>query len=117
MNKNMNSDYSLLREMQKNMAMNPPIFKSAKRAITSNSTKAAAKAIANQLVESGANIATDVIMGNNVNDSLQRELEAGRNNAIIGVQNLKNSLKNLDTSAKKNKTSNEYKEDEDGDDN
>ena len=85
-----------------------PLFKSAQTALTSNAAKAAGKAITNQLVESGANIATAALMGNNVNDTLKRELEAGRHNAVIGVQNLKNSLKNLETSAKKNKTLNEY---------
>ena len=85
-----------------------PLVTSAKKAITSNAAKAAGKAIANQLVESGANIATDALMGNNVNDSLQRELQAGRQKAVIGVQNLKNSLNNVDTSEKKRKISNEY---------
>ena len=81
--------------------------------MTSTAAKTAGKAIANQLVESGANIATDALMGNNVNDSLQRELQAGRHNAVIGVQKLKNSLKKLETSEKKRKISNEYMEDED----
>ena len=90
-----------------------PLFKSAQTALTSNAAKAAGKAITNQLVESGANIATAALMGNNVNDTLKRELEAGRHNAVIGVQNLKNSLKNLETSAKKNKTLNEYSGEED----
>ncbi len=70
-----------------------PLFKSAQTALTSNAAKAAGKAITNQLVESGANIATAALMGNNVNDTLKRELEAGRHNAVIGVQNLKNSTK------------------------
>ena len=90
-----------------------PLFKSAQTALTSNAAKAAGKAITNQLVESGANIATAALMGNNVNDTLKRELEAGRHNAVIGVQNFKNSLKNLETSAKKNKTLNEYSGEED----
>ena len=68
-----------------------PLFKTATKAITSNAAKTAGKAIANQLVESGANIASAALMGDNVNDSLQRELQAGRQNAVIGVQNLKNS--------------------------
>ena len=89
-----------------------PLSKIATKAITSNAAKAAGKAIANQLVESGANIATDALMGNNVNDSLQRELQAGRQKAVIGVQNLKNSLNNADTSEKKRKISNEYMGDE-----
>ena len=55
-----------------------PLFKTATQAITSNAAKTAGKAIANQLVESGANIATDALKGNNVNDSLQRELQDGR---------------------------------------
>ena len=70
-----------------------PLFKSAQTALTSNAAKAAGKAITNQLFESGANISSAALMGNNVNDTLKRELEAGRHNAVIGVQNFKNSLK------------------------
>ena len=40
-------------------------------------------------------------------------MEAGRQNAVIGVQNLKNSLTNVETSAKKRKISNEYTGEED----
>ena len=89
-----------------------PLFKSAQTALTSNAAKAAGKAITNQLVESGANIATAALMGNDVNDTLKRELEAGRQKAVIGVQNLKNSLNNVDTSEKKRKISNENMGDE-----
>ena len=39
-------------------------------AITSNTAKAIGKAVANQLVEGGANIATDALMGNDVNESV-----------------------------------------------
>ena len=116
MNNNMNSDYSINSEMEKNMEIKSPFFKVAKRAITSNAAKAAGKAIANQIVESGANIATAALMGNNVNDTLKREMEAGRQNAIVGVQMLKNSLNNVETSAKKRKILNEYMGDEDEDD-
>ena len=45
-----------------------PLAKSVQTALTSNAAKTAGKAIANQLVESGANIATAALMGNNVND-------------------------------------------------
>ena len=69
-----------------------PIVKTAKRAITYKAAKAAGNAIANQLVESGANIATDALMGNDVNESFQRQLQAGKQNAAIGIQNLKRSL-------------------------
>ena len=94
-----------------------PLAKSVQTALTSNAAKTAGKAIANQLMESGANIATAALMGNNVNDTLKREMEAGRQNAIVGVQMLKNSLNNVETSAKKRKISNEYMEDDDEDDN
>ena len=69
-----------------------PLAKTVKRAITSNATKAIGKAVANQLVESGANIATDALMGNDVNESVQRELQNARQNAAVGVQNLKRGL-------------------------
>ena len=60
-----------------------------KRAVTSNTGKAIGKAVKNQLVESGANIASDVLMGNDVNESIQRELQNTRQNAAIGIQKIK----------------------------
>ena len=61
--------------------------------ISSNTAKAIGKAVANQLVESGANIATDALMGNDVNESMQRELQNARQNVAVGIQNLKRGLK------------------------
>ena len=104
----MNSDYSMNSEMEKNMEIKSPFFKVAKKVITSNAAKAAGKAVANQLVESGANIATDALMGNDVNESFQRELQAGRHNAAIGVQKLKRGIQQKRTkepTKKKKKTS------------
>ena len=69
-----------------------PVVKSAKEAITSNTAKAIGKAVANQMVESGANIATDALMGNDINESMYRELQNTRQNAAVGVQNLKRAL-------------------------
>ena len=69
-----------------------PVVKSAKEAITPNTTKAIGKAVANQMVESGANIATDALMGNDINESMYRELQNTRQNAAVGVQNLKRAL-------------------------
>ena len=74
-----------------------PLATAAKKAITSKTAKAAGKAITNQLVESGANIASDALMGNDINESFQRELVSGRQNAAIGVQNLKRSLQQKKT--------------------
>ena len=74
-----------------------PLATVAKKAITSKTAKAAGKAITNQLVESGANIASDALMGNDINESFQRELVSGRQNAAIGVQNLKRSLQQKKT--------------------
>ena len=70
-----------------------PILKSAKAAISSNAAKAIGKTVANQLVESGANIATDALMGNDVNESMQRELQNAGQNVAVGIQNLKRGLK------------------------
>ena len=69
-----------------------PILKSAKAAITSNAAKAIGKAVTNQLVESGANIATDALMGNDVNESVYRELQNTKQKAVAGVQNLKRKI-------------------------
>ena len=70
-----------------------PVVKSAKEAITSNTAKAIGKAVANQMVESGANIATDALMGNDVNESVQREVQNAKQNVAVGIQNLKRGLK------------------------
>ena len=66
-----------------------PLAKTIKRVVTSNTGKAIGKAVKNQLVESGANIASDVLMGNDVNESIQRELQNTRQNAAIGIQQIK----------------------------
>ena len=70
-----------------------------KAAITSNAAKAIGKAVANQLVESGANIATDALMGNDVNESVYRELKNTKQNAAAGVENLKRGLQCKKTSS------------------
>ena len=44
-------------------------------------------------MESGANIATDALMGNDVNESFQRELQTGQKNAAVRVQKLKRVMK------------------------
>ena len=66
-----------------------PLAKTIKRVVTSNTGKAIGKAVKNQLIESGANIASDVLMGNDVNESIQRELQNTRQNAAIGIQQIK----------------------------
>ena len=47
------------------------------------------KAVANQLVESGASIAGDVMMGNDIRESMQREVQNARQNAAMGIQKKK----------------------------
>ena len=66
-----------------------PLAKTIKKAITSNTGKAIGKAVKNQLVESGGNIASDVLMGNDINESMQREVQNARQNAAIGIQQIK----------------------------
>ena len=66
-----------------------PLARTIKRAVTSNTGKAIGKAVKNQLVESGANIASDVLMGNDVKESMQREVQNARQNAAIGIQQIK----------------------------
>ena len=66
-----------------------PLAKTIKKAVTSNTGKAIGKAVKNQLVESGANIASDVLMGNDIKESMQREVQNARQNAAIGIQQIK----------------------------
>ena len=63
-----------------------------KAAITSNAAKAIGKAVTNQLVESGANTATDAVMGNDINEYIQRELQNTHQKADVGILNLKSGL-------------------------
>ena len=56
---------------------------------SSNTGKAIGKVVKNQLVESGANIACDVLMGNDIKESMQREVQNARQNAAIGIQQIK----------------------------
>ena len=79
----MNSNNLMNGEMVKNMEIEQPIFKNDKKAITQKTAKAFGKAITNQLVESGANIASDALMGNDINESFQRELVSGRQKSYI----------------------------------
>ena len=66
-----------------------PLARTIKKAVTSNTGKAIGKAVKNQLVESGANIASDVLMGNDVKESMQREVQNARQKAAIGIQQIK----------------------------
>ena len=56
---------------------------------SSNTGKAIGKVVKNQLVESGANIACDVLMGNDIKESMQREDQNARQNAGMGIQKKK----------------------------
>ena len=71
-----------------------PLAKTIKKAVTSNTGKAIGKAVKNQLVESGANIASDVLMGNDIKESMQREVQNARQNAAIGIQQIKRKNRN-----------------------
>ena len=66
-----------------------PLAKTIKGVVTSNTGKAIGKAVKNQLVESGASIAGDVMMGNDIRESMQREVKNARQNAAIGIQKRK----------------------------
>ena len=69
-----------------------------KAAITSNVAKAIGKAMKNELVKNEANIGTDAVMGNDVNESIEREFQNTRQNAALGVGNLKRGLQYKKTS-------------------
>ena len=88
----MNSNNLMNGEMVKNTEIEQPIFKVTKNAKTRKTAKVFGKAITNELVESGANIASDALMGNDINESFQRELVSGRQKAIARAQRLKKYL-------------------------
>ena len=79
----MNSNNLMNGEMVKNTEIEQPIFKVTKNAKTRKTAKVFGKAITNELVESGANIASDALMGNDINESFQRELVSGRQKSYI----------------------------------
>ena len=88
----MNSNNLMNGEMVKNTEIEQPIFKVTKNAKTRKTAKVFGKAITNELVESGANIASDALMGNDINESFQRELVSGQQKAIARAQRLKKYL-------------------------
>ena len=69
-----------------------------KAAITSNAAKAIGKAMTDQLLKNEASIGTDTLMGNDVNESMQRELQNARQNAAVGIRNFKRGSQRKKTS-------------------
>ena len=52
----------------------PTQIKTIGRVVKSNTGKAIGKAIREQVIESGTNLATDVLRGNNLSEGLNREV-------------------------------------------
>ena len=65
-----------------------PIIKTIGRAVKSNTGKAIGKAIKEHVIESGTNLATDVLRGNNLSEGLNREVNTFKERGAVGIEQL-----------------------------
>ena len=77
-----------------------PIIKTIGRAVKSNTGKAIGKAIKEQVIESGTNLATDVLRGNNLSEGLNREVNTFKERGAVGIEQLQKSRRNRYTKPK-----------------
>ena len=70
-----------------------PVINTVGKVVKSNAGKANGHAIQEQAVESGANLVTDAIMGNNIKEGIKREKNNIKARAAEGVKELKNNRK------------------------
>ena len=68
-----------------------PIIGTIGRAVKSNTGKAIGKAIKEQVIESGVNLAADALRGNNLNEGLNREVKSFKERGAEGLEQLQQS--------------------------
>ena len=70
------------------------VGKNAVKAATSNTAKSIAKTLGEQAIESGINLATDALRGNNMKESANNEFTSFKNTAADTLETLKRKRKN-----------------------
>ena len=69
-----------------------PLIRTVTKAATSNTGRAVLKGLKRQAIDSGTNIVSDLISGNNIKDSLNNEAKNIRENAGTAIKGLKKNL-------------------------
>ena len=70
-----------------------PIVRTVGKAVKSNTGRAIGNALKEQAIETGTNLLTDVIVGNDLNQGLNREVNNIKVRTAEGIQQIKNSRK------------------------
>ena len=70
------------------------VGKNVVKAATSNTAKSIAKTLGEQAIESGINLATDALRGNNIKESANNEFTSFKNTAADTLETLKRKRKN-----------------------
>ena len=70
------------------------VGKNVVKAATSNTAKSIAKTLGEQAIESGINLATDALRGNNIKESANNEFTSIKNTAADTLETLKRKRKN-----------------------
>lgn len=70
------------------------VGKNVVKAATSNTAKSIAKTLGEQAIESGINLATDALRGNNMKESANNEFTSFKNTAADTLETLKRKRKN-----------------------
>ena len=70
-----------------------PIVRTVGRAVKSNTGRAIGNALKEQAINSGTNLVTDALMGNNIKEGLKREVNTFKENAADGIQQLNKARK------------------------
>ena len=78
-----------------------PIIRTLGRAVNSNTGKAIGKAIKEQVIQSGVNLASDALRENNLSEGLNREVNAVKERGAEGIEQLPQSWKKKSTERKR----------------
>ena len=71
-----------------------PIVRTIGRAVKSNTGRAIGNALKEQVIESGTNLAKDIILGNDLKEGVKREVNTFKERAAEGIEQIKDIRKN-----------------------
>ena len=71
-----------------------PIVRTIGRAVKSNTGRAIGNALKEQVIESGTNLAKDIILGNDLKEGVNREVNTFKERAAEGIEQIKDIRNN-----------------------
>ena len=74
-----------------------PLVRTIGKAVNSNTGRAIGKALKEQAIESGTNLVTDVLRGNNISEGSKREVNTFKEKGAEGIEQLQKSRRNQST--------------------